>query len=101
MSGRTDSPSEMSQVEQVRGDLERLRREIDATQDELELRLSPPRIGVWLSISTDPEPRNAALELRRLSRHLVTRLRETAWLNPVGLGSAAFALGYMVGRRLR
>jgi hypothetical protein len=31
---------------------------------------------------------------------MTTRLRELAWLNPVGLGVAAAVVGYLIGRQV-
>ena len=36
-----------------------------------------------------------------VGRDLLTRLREMAWMNPIGLGLGAAVVGFLLGRRRR
>lgn len=90
-------------VEELRTDIDHTRHEIDRTMTELEKRLGPDRMREmlmerareWTALWREQPGR----QLEGLSREMMTRLREMAWMNPAGLGVAAAAVGYLVGRR--
>lgn len=92
-------------VEELRADIDHTRHEIDQTISEIEERLAPDRLRDLLTGRlrevTSPWRERPGEQTEALSRELVTRLREMAWMNPVGLGLAATAVGYLVGRRSR
>lgn len=92
-------------LEELRADIDHTRHEIDQTISEIEERLAPDRLrGLVtdrLREATSPWRERPAEQTEALYRELMTRLREMAWMNPVGLGLAATAVGYLVGRRSR
>lgn len=98
-----ESPDET--VEELRAEMAHTRREIDQTISEIEERLAPDRLkGLMtdrLREVASPWRERPAEQTEALFRELTTRLREMAWMNPVGLGLAATAVGYVMGRRSR
>lgn len=90
-------------VEGLRADLDHTRHEIDQTISEIEKRLAPDRLrelmGDRLREIASPWRERPGEQTEALSRELMTRLRELAWMNPAGLGMAAATVGYLLGRR--
>lgn len=92
-------------VEELRADIDHTRHEIDQTLAEIEERLDPGRLRGMMSDRlrkvAGPWRERPGEQAEALSRDLMTRLREMAWMNPMGLGVGAAALGYLMGRRSR
>ncbi|HLU53651.1 MAG TPA: hypothetical protein VK011_08680 [Acidimicrobiia bacterium] len=92
-------------VEDVRASIAGRRREIADTISEIERRLRPDRLRRMatdrLYDATAVWRENPVGQLEAWGRDALTRLREMAWMNPVGLGLAAFAAGWLTGRRRR
>lgn len=90
-------------VEELRADLDHTRHEIDQTISEIEERLAPDQLRDMMSDRlrevTSPWRERPGEQAEALSRELMTRVREMAWMNPVGLGLAAVTVGYLTGRR--
>lgn len=88
---------------ELRADIDHTRREIDLTVSEMEQRLSPSRLrhmaGDRFREMATPWREQPMEQAEALSNELITRLRETAWMNPTGLGMAAIVAGYLLGRR--
>lgn len=90
-------------VEHLRADMDETREEIDRTLAEIEARLDPNRmrtmVGDRLRDVTGRWRQRPGQQLEGLSREAMTRVREMAWMNPLGLGLAAAVVGYLLGRR--
>lgn len=92
-------------VEALRADIDHTRHEIDRTISEIEERLTPDRLRGMMSDSlreaAAPWRERPVQQTGALIQELATRLREMAWINPVGLGLAAAVVGYLMGRQSR
>lgn len=92
-------------VDRLRADLKDGRRQIDRTISEIEARLSPDRVaGVLrdrLREAAAPWKGQPVDQARALGREIGTRIREMAWMSPLGLGLSAAVVGYLIGRRRR
>lgn len=92
-------------VQRLRADVDRARTRIDQTVTEIEARLAPDRlrqlVGERWRDASAPWRDRPGEQLEALSRETMTRLREMAWMNPLGLGLAALLFGYLIGRRVR
>lgn len=103
MSGRDGDHDEV--VDSLRADMERSRLDIDRTVAELAARLEPDRLrSVFVDRMremTGPWQERPREQIDALSRETMTRIREMAWINPLGLGLAAAAVGFWMGRRGR
>lgn len=90
-------------VEELRADIDNTRQEIDRTISEIEERLAPDRLKDMVSDRlrdiAGPWRERPAEQTEALTREVMTRVREMAWMNPVGLGLAAAAVGYIFGRK--
>jgi len=93
------------QIDDLRLSIESRRKDIADTIAEIERRLRPDRIRRMaadrLYDATADLRKDPVGHLRAWSRDLLTRLREMAWMNPVGLGAGAFIAGWLMGRRRR
>ena len=82
------------QIDDLRLSIESRRKDIADTIAEIERRLRPDRIRRMaadrLYDATADLRKDPVGHLRAWSRDLLTRLREMAWMNPVGLGAGAF-----------
>lgn len=92
-------------VDDIRASIEGRRRDIAETVSEIERRLRPERLRhmaeerfyeITAAWREDPVG-----QVQAWGRDSLTRLREMAWMNPVGLGLGAFVAGWLVGRRRR
>lgn len=92
-----------ARVDELRRSMERTRRDISRTINEIEARLSPDRMksmaGDRVMQAVEPWRRDPTGEIQRVGQDLLTRLREMAWMNPIGLGLAAATIGFLLGRR--
>ena len=90
-------------VEHLRADIDRARDQIDRTGSEIEGRLAPRRLrevaGERLREAARPWQDQPGEQLYALFRESATRVREMAWINPLGLGLASAVVGYLLGRR--
>lgn len=90
------------QVSELRANIESTRREISTTISEIERRLSPQRMKERASDrfaeATAPWRQDPAGQLEAWMGDGLTRLREMAWTNPLGLGLAAAVAGFLLGR---
>lgn len=103
MSPESEETRTEETVAELRAEIEQTRHEIDRTMSEIEQRLDPE---AWRHMMTDrvrevatPWRDRPVEQAEALFHEAMTRLREMAWLNPLGLGLAAAAAGYLVGRR--
>ena len=90
-------------VDDLRASIEGRRRDIAETISEIERRLQPGRLRKMaadrLYDATSAWRQDPMGQMEAWGRDLLTRLREMAWMNPVGLGVGAFVAGWLLGRK--
>lgn len=94
-----------ARVEELRANMDRTRQDISRTISEIEARLRPDRMknlaGDRVMEAMEPWRRDPMGQAQLVGRDLLTRLREMAWMNPIGLGLGAAVVGFLLGRRRR
>ncbi|HEX2152441.1 MAG TPA: DUF3618 domain-containing protein [Acidimicrobiia bacterium] len=93
-----------ARVADLKAEIDTTRHEIDLTLLEIEDRLSPERIadrvGDRVREATAGWRERPMDEMRSVVNDGLTRLREMAWMNPVGLGLSAAVVGFILGRKV-
>lgn len=102
--GNSGDEATAARVADLRADIDSTRHEIDLTLAEIEDRLAPDRVadrvGERVREVTAGWREQPMEEMRAVANELMTRVREMAWMNPVGLGLSAAVVGFIVGRQL-